>query len=282
MEKLAVMSNVKKRIDEFELGPLNLTIEPGTITTLIGNNGSGKSTVLKLMMDLAKADNGNIKILGAHVGDKDESWKSSISYQPQTVVGWNTFTGKTLKNFIAPLYPDWDDRKFEEMTKSLKIPLNKRFGKLSQGVRQKLNLALTIPRNTPILLLDEPTASLDIPSRKIIIDLLTEWMEQDERAIVMTSHQSEDILKLADYLSVLQSGNLLGTYEKETLKESYMRYWMKNETPDTLVPGEAAREGQMIISKDPAATEKYFAENNFLFTSATKLDLDEIITILLS
>jgi ABC-2 type transport system ATP-binding protein len=282
MKELASITGVEKSIDEFELGPIDLTIEPGTITSLIGNNGSGKSTILKLMMHLAKRDYGSIQIFDTPVGGQDESWKSNISYQPQTVVGWNAFTGKTLKEFIAPLYPYWDENLFNQMTEVLNIPLNKRFAKLSQGVRQKLNLALTLPRNTPILLLDEPTASIDIPSKKVIIDMLTDWMDQGERAIVMTSHQSEDIMKLADYLSVLQNGKMMGTFEKEALQESYMRYWMKTETPSESVPGEVAREAQMIISNNPDAAEKYFLEHNYNYTNASKLDLEEIITILLS
>jgi ABC-2 type transport system ATP-binding protein len=282
MKELASMNGVEKRIDEFELGPINLKIEPGTITSLIGNNGSGKSTILKMLMDLAKADHGNIQIFDIPVGGQDESWKRHISYQPQTVVGWNAFTGKTLKDFIAPLYSNWDDHLFQQMAETLNIPLNKRFGKLSQGVQQKINLALTIPRNTPLLLLDEPTASIDIPSRKVIIDLLSDWMDQEERAIVLTSHHSEDMMKLADYLTVLHSGKMLGTFEKETLKDSFIRYWMKDELPAETVPGEAARENKTIISNDPEATEKYFSDNNFTFTNAEKLDLDEIIPILLS
>src|SRR5690554_2339721 len=100
MKQSASMNDVKKTIDDFHLGPIDLTIEPGTITALVGNNGSGKSTILKLMMHLAKPDHGSIHICDTSAGGKDESWKSNISYQPQTVVGWNAFTGKTLRNFI--------------------------------------------------------------------------------------------------------------------------------------------------------------------------------------
>src|SRR5690625_1297075 len=282
MKEIASMNNAEKRIDEFELGPINLKIEPGTITSLIGNNGSGKSTILKMWMDLAKADHGNIQIFGIPVGGKDESWKGHISYQPQTVIGWSAFTGKTLKDFIAPLYPNWDNHLFQEMAETLNIPLNKRFGKLSQGVQQKLNLALTIPRNTPILLLDEPTASIDVPSRKVVIDLLANRKDQGERAIVKTSHKTEDTMKLADYLTVLHSGKMFGTFVKDTLQDSFIRYRMQYKLPAETVPREAARENKIIISNDAETTERYFSENDFTFTNAEKLDLDEIIPILLS
>jgi ABC-2 type transport system ATP-binding protein len=279
--ELAKITRVEKAIDAFTLGPIDLTIEPGTITCLVGNNGSGKSTVLKLMMHLVKADQGDIHIFNKPVDGEDESWKNSVSYQPQKVIGWDAFTVQTLKDFIAPLYPNWDNHLFNDITEALNIPLNKRFGKLSQGVQQKLNLALTLPRNTPLLLLDEPTASIDIPAKKRIIDFLAAWMDHGERAIIMTSHQSEDIMKLTDYLSVLKSGKMVGTFEKEALQESFMRYWMKDELPAETVPGEVSRENKIIVSNDPETAEKYFSNNNYSFTNSAKLNLDEIITILL-
>lgn len=146
---------LQKRVDNFHLGPIDLAIEPGSIITLVGNNGSGKSTLLKLIMNLAIPDTGNIKVFDKFVSGENESWKTQIAYLPQTTIGYDPYTGNQLKSLIAPLYPNWDDALFTEMVQSFDIPLEKRYEKLSQGVQQKLNLALTIPRNTPLLLLDE-------------------------------------------------------------------------------------------------------------------------------
>ncbi|OZU89237.1 ABC transporter ATP-binding protein [Virgibacillus indicus] len=282
MNRIAEISQAEKTIDDFHLGPINIEIKPGTITALVGNNGSGKSTLLKLLMNLAKPDKGNIRISEKLVFGPDESWKTQVSYQPQTVIGWNAFTGNTLKEFISPLYPDWDDSLFTKMAKLFDIPLNKRFGKLSQGVQQKLNLALTVPRNTPLVLLDEPTSFMDIPSKKHFIDLLADWMDDGNRAIVMTSHQSADIMKLADYLYVLQGGKMIGTYEKDELIGSYLQYWMKGEMPALPIPGELSREHQRLITCSPEAAEAFFQENDLTFTSAVPLDLEEIISLLLT
>ena len=171
MKPFVEITQVKKKIDNFHLGPINLTIEPGTITSLVGNNGSGKSTLMKLMMNLANTDSGSINLFNQNVSGDEEQWKSFVSYQSQKMIGWDAFTGENLKYFIAPLYEHWDEQLFQRIVEHFAIPLNQRFSKLSQGSQQKLTLALTIPRNTPLLLLDEPTAYLDIPAKTHLMDI---------------------------------------------------------------------------------------------------------------
>lgn len=271
---------LQKSMDDFQLGPISLAIEPGTITALVGNNGSGKSTLLKLVMNLANADTGSIEVFGKPVDGKDESWKRKLAFQPQKIIGWDAYTGTTLKKMISSFYGKWDEALFERMVELFDIPLDKRFGKMSQGMQQKLSLALALPRNTDILILDEPTAFLDIPSKRHFMDLLIDWMEAEERAIIITSHQTDDLRKLADYLFVMSDGKAIGHYEKETLLESYRRYWL-DEAPDGSVPGEVSRDRQQIVSADPAAAEHYFAVGDIRIIDHAALDLEEIIDMLL-
>ncbi|WP_404456005.1 ATP-binding cassette domain-containing protein [Oceanobacillus kapialis] len=282
MSDLAEINQLQKKVDDFQLGPIDLTIEAGTITALVGTNGSGKSTLLKLMMNLAKADTGNIQVHNSFVNGPDEGWKTAIAYQPQTVIGWNAFTGKTLRDFIAPLYPAWDEEQFNQIVESFQVPLNKRFGKLSQGMQQKLTLALTIARNTSILLLDEPTAFMDIPSKQRLMNILTEWIESGDRAIVISTHQVDDIMKLADYLCVLQDGKWLGTYEKETIQHMYCKYWMRDALPSETLPGEVSREAKQFITNKPAAAEKYLQDEQLQWVNQQTLDLEESLTLLLN
>lgn len=282
MQTWIEFEQLQKKIDDFRLGPINLTIEPGTITALVGNNGSGKSTLLKLIMNLSKPDKGTIKLCGTSVSGEDESWKTQIAYQPQTALGYNAFTGEVLKEMVSRWYPNWDDALFMKMVQEFDVPLNKRFGKLSQGSQQKLILALTIARNAPILILDEPTSFMDIPSKKILIDLLVDWMEQGNRAIIIASHQAEDIRKLADYLVILNNGHMLGTFEKEELTEDYKRYWINDKLPIRAIPGEVFREHNNIVSSHPEAIEQFLSDHHIQWTNRTAVELDEVITLLLT
>src|SRR5690625_4310816 len=214
MDSWINIKGVQKQIDDFQLGPIDLNIEPGTITAIVGNNGSGKSTLFKMIMNLVNYDYGDITGFNKHVNKKDESWKTDITYQPQTVIGDDAFTGNQLKKLISDWYPNWDNGLFKKLIKLFDVSLTKRYGKLSQGAQQKLTLALTIARQTKILILDEPTAFLDIPSKKKLIDLLIEWMEQEERSIIFASHQAEDVKKIADYIVLLRNGQMIGRSEE--------------------------------------------------------------------
>lgn len=281
MTPLLKIINVEKNVDTLRLGPIHLTIVPGTITTVVGANGSGKSTLFKLIMNLVKHDTGSIQLLDLETNGSDESWKQYITYQAQTIIGWEPFTGIKLKNFISSLYPHWDEALFQRMVDVLQIPLDERFAKLSQGNQQKLQLALALPRNTSLLLLDEPTSFLDIPAKQKLMDLLVEWMEQGDRAIFMASHQSADIMKLSDYVAVLKEGKLIGTFEKEALIHSHRRYWINGHLPEESIPGEIDRSARYLISNAPEQTEASLQYEQITWTQQESLNLDEILTLLI-
>lgn len=274
------LDGVQKTIEDFQLGPVDFSIEPGMITALAGTNGSGKTTLLKMIMGLSKPEAGRITVGGKDVAGEDESWKRHITYLPQTMTGWNPYTGHALKELIAPLYEKWDEELFQWMAELFDLPLGKRFNKLSQGMQQKLALALALPRGTELMILDEPMNFLDIPSRKHLTDLLVEWMEKDERAIILASHQIEDFKKLADYLYVMRDGQTNGYYEKSTLLESYRRYWLGS-MPEDAVPGEIERGVMDVVTADPVAADRFFETNRIPVLESAALELEEIINILL-
>lgn len=282
MSHFIEVKDVEKKIDHFKLGPIQLSIEPGTITALVGDNGSGKSTLLKMIMNLVNYDAGTITVFNQPVHEDDEEWKKEVAYQPQTVIGYDGFTGNELNDLIAHWYPNWDQKLFVQLVDMFEIPLNRRFSALSQGVQQKLLLALTIPRNTKLLILDEPTSFMDIPAKNLLNDVLIEWMEKDERSIILASHQADDIQKLADYIVVIKNGKMLGQYEKEQLIESFRKFWLKPGSLNGKVPGEILRKENELISNDPMLTEKYFEENGIEPLSSANLELEEIITLLLT
>ncbi len=277
------IKGMKKTIDDFSLGPIDLTFELGTITAIVGNNGAGKSTLLKMLMHLVKADVGQIKICGQSVSGKEEDWKAKVAYLPQTVIGWELFTGRKLLELVSKWYPTWDQQMFERIVEMFQIPLNKKYSKLSQGMQQKLNIALTLARDTAILILDEPTAHMDIPSKQMLMDIFVEWMERGEKLMIISSHQAEDIRKLADYLVIIKEGSLLGKFDKDELTESYKRYWMEQPLPNERIPGEIARKNaRIIVTNRPDETEVFFTSEGFSWLQAESLELEEIITYMLT
>lgn len=276
------VQNVQKKLDDFNLGPIDFAIEPGTITALIGSNGAGKSTFLKLLMHQVKQDTGSITMFDQPTDGRDESWKKHVAYQPQKTKGYDAFTGEALKDLISHWYPTWDEALFTSMVKHFNLSLTKNFGKMSQGAQQKLILALAIARNTRLLILDEPTAFLDILSKQVFMDVLIDWMEKEERAIIIASHQAEDIRKLADYITVMKNGKMGYTYEKEALIASYQRYWFRERLSFASIPGEVVRVDNSITSNNPNETEAYLRKHGLIWSHQAPLDLDEVITLLLT
>lgn len=279
MNDIVTFNRVSKNVDGFQLGPIDLKFKRGFVTALVGSNGAGKSTLLKILMNLVKQDKGTVTLLGQRVDDT-EDWKTNVAYMPQTYPGSLPFTGKELKNLIARWYPNWDERWFQYMLEQFQIPFEKKFEKLSQGVQQKLKFALTLARNPQLLILDEPTSHVDIPAKKLMIDLLIDWLEQeDSRTILLATHQVEDIRKLADYIVIMDDGKSLGKYEKDELIEQYKRYWIEGNLPTATVPGEIERENGALVTKCSAQTEEFLQKRGITWSSSVSLELDEVISI---
>ncbi|RYI28044.1 ABC transporter ATP-binding protein [Bacillus infantis] len=274
------ITGLEKNIDGFKLGPLDASFEPGTITALIGNNSSGKSTLLKLMMNLAKRDKGDILINGQSISE-GESWKQTIAYQPQTLNGVSTLTGYELYSLVSRWYPSWDKQLFDEIVNQFSVPLDKPYGKLSQGVQQKLNLALTLPRDTEILLLDEPSASMDIPAKHLLMEVLAKWMERGDKTMIIATHQAEDIRKLADYILFMKDGEITGHFEKDELALKFKKYWV-GQLPDSAIPGEVSRQGnRMVITSAALEAERYFKKAGISILEEEVPELEEALAIML-
>ncbi|MGE8202950.1 ATP-binding cassette domain-containing protein [Heyndrickxia sp. NPDC080065] len=278
------LKNVYKDIGEFSLGPINVEIPYGSIVAIVGDNGAGKSTLIKTIQGLAKETSGEVFLFGERRKLDDESWRNRIAYQSQTLKGCDRFTGKDLHQLISHYSMTFNEEAFERYVKDLDIPLNKPFINLSEGVRKKLNLALTFAQNKELFIMDEPTAHLDMMAQRYVMDEIVRLMEADsERTILFASHQLDDIRKLADYILLIRKGNFLGMYEKDELTLMYRRYWLDTEVTSAF-PGvvKISQQGREIISNNPQLTEQAFMQKGIHIIQKSNIDLDDILPWLLS
>ncbi|MGX1265391.1 ABC-2 type transport system ATP-binding protein [Rossellomorea marisflavi] len=278
------ISNVEKTIGGTTFSIPNLNIPVGTICALVGTNGAGKSTLFKMIMNLVKPDKGNISIFGKPVNGDDEAWKSHLSYQSQQMEGTDFLTGEDLRQLMSRYYPDWDESLFQRVVSTLDIPLGKKGKKLSPGMQAKLSIALTLGCNAPVLLLDEPTASMDIPSRKLVIDLLAEIMESGEKTILLATHHVEDLKKLADYLIFFEGDEVAEPVEKDELVASHRLLWLDQPVSfDQPLPGELKRTyGKVILTNDPDRTRDALRQHAISIVEEQVPDLETVDTELLT
>jgi len=216
-----------KTYPDFQLGPLNLDLEPGTVLGFIGPNGSGKTTTMHCLVGLIKANRGTIQICGQPAHPAEPNWKMDIGYVGEEHAFYEVWSGEKNLQFLSQFYPAWSAEKAESLAKRFNLPLMKPVKQLSKGNRAKLALVAALAQSPRLLLLDEPTSGLDPVVRSEFLDALFEYMESGENAIFYSTHILSDISRLADELAFLDNGTLKLRQAKENLTEQWCRIWLE-------------------------------------------------------
>lgn len=282
------LKQVTKEQEEFRLGPLDLELASGMVYALVGPNGSGKTTLLKTCMNLLKPTSGQVSIYGKTYAEEEDEIKTRISFVPDPLEGCELFTVRQLEQILSPWYPNWNSYQFISCAEQFQLPLDKRYGRLSQGNKKKAALTLALSTRTPLLLLDEPTNGLDIPSRGRLKQMLADDAEELERTVLLSTHSAEDIKQYADSIVLLKSGRLEGPFDKDSLVETWSRMWLAGGDSSELsaAPGFIVVSGEetsfaQIVTSDREATLAYLADKRIEVTRDQSMPLDEILEYLL-
>lgn len=215
------IKDLTKSYKSFQLGPVNLTLPSGCIMGLIGENGTGKSTTIKLILDMIEKENGTIRIF-----EKDNQKGLSKTKEDIGVVlnepGYpECIRAGQLRRIMKYTYKQWDDKVFSELVKKLKIPEDTDFKDLSSGNKMKLGIAAAMSHHAKLLILDEATNGLDPVAREDVLDMLYEFTRDETHSILISSHIVSDLEKLCDYIAFIHNGKILLCEEKDRLLEKY-------------------------------------------------------------
>ena len=217
---LVQLEHVRKKYGSFTL-ELNMQIPEDRIIGLIGANGAGKSTTFKLMLGLIRPDQGTVEVLGRNAADLGAEEKLEIG----AVFSDSGFSEYLKVQQLIPVmsrfYPDFKEKEFSERCERFQIPLNKQIKEFSTGMKAKLNVLLALSHGSRLLLLDEPTAGLDVVAREEILDLLREYMEIPGRSIVISSHISGDLEHFCDELYMIHEGKIVLHEETDRILGEY-------------------------------------------------------------
>lgn len=215
------IKEVKKSYGEFQLD-CSLNVEKGRITGLVGENGAGKSTLFKAILGLISYDGGEIKIMGKIPEELNEKEKEELGVVLAEAGFSGYLKGKDVEAVLARLYPRFEAEKFHQMCERYQIPLDKFIKEYSTGMKAKLNLIIALTHQAEFLMLDEPTAGLDVGAREAMLDVLREYMEEEpERSILISSHISSDLEHLCDDIYVIHKGKIILHEEMDTILEKY-------------------------------------------------------------
>ena len=222
MDDIIKLKNVEKEFLEFKLGPLDLNIKKGTITGLIGENGAGKSTTLKLLLNALKKDRGTIEVFGKDINNLTKEEKYKIGFVYDDLYLPDTMDIGEIEVFHEKLYRDyWQEDVFYGFVNRFDLPERQAIKSFSRGMKMKLSFALALSHNAELLILDEATSGLDPVARDDFLDILLDFIQDENHTVLISSHILSDLEKIADYIAFIHKGNLLFNEEKDRLIEIY-------------------------------------------------------------
>lgn len=218
---MIVMQDVQKNYGRFQF-QLSMEIPDGQITGLVGKNGAGKSTAIKMILGLAKPDAGKVMVLGKDAGSLTATERQMIGVS-LAESGFSTqFQVDDIKHILAKMYRDFDREYFEEKCRELELPQNKCIKEFSTGMKAKLRVLVAMTHKAKLLIMDEPTAGLDVEARNVILDMLRSYVVQDEtRTVLITSHISSDLETLCDDIYLIHEGKMILHEDTDVIMEQY-------------------------------------------------------------
>ena len=270
------IKKLNKIFNGFSLKNINLELPKGYILGYIGQNGSGKTTTIKLIMNQLKKDSGEIKIFGKEYEDDEVKYKDMIGFIGDECYFPTCFTLKDVINTLKDFYDSFDEVKFREYAEKWELPYKKKIKEFSKGMKVKLSFASVLSRDTKLLLLDEPTSGLDPVVRSEVLEILQEYISDGERSVIFSTHIMSDLEKITDYLYFINEGEKVFYDTTENVLENHLVVKggiedLKTEVKEKLIGYKSSNIGfeGLIYSED----KEYLAEN-LLFE---KPSMDDIV-----
>lgn len=215
------LRNLTKAYPGFTVGHVTLDVKQGYITGLIGPNGVGKSTLIKMMVGLIRPDSGSVKILGCEMPRQEIDIKHRIGIVSDDCFYYEHLTIRDTKKMIAPFYKKWNEKKFNSYLEQFELSPKKKIKDLSRGMKVKLSLAVALSHEAELLIMDEPTSGLDPVFRRELLDLLADMMQDERNSIIFSSHITTDLDRIADYIAFINRGKLVFNEAKDEVLDRY-------------------------------------------------------------
>ena len=220
MNNALELRGLTKRYPNFTLDGLDLTLPSGCVMGLVGENGAGKSTTIKLILGMLRPDGGQITILGKN-GQADVLTKEDLGVVLDEVGLPECLTAGQVGKIMAGTFRRWESDTFERLLRDMDVPRNTEFGKMSRGNKMKLGIAAAMSHGAKLLILDEATSGLDPVVRDQVVDMIADFTRDEDHAVLMSSHIVSDLEKVCDYIAFLHKGELLLCREKDELLGEY-------------------------------------------------------------
>ena len=209
MENILEVKNLCKNYDKFSLKNINIELPKGTIMGLVGENGAGKSTAIKAILNLINTSDGTIKIFGKDIKENEIEIKEDIGIILDEGFLSENLTPNDINLIMKEIYKNWDEELYFKYINNFKLPKDKISKEYSTGMKVKLKIAVALAHHPRLLILDEPTSGLDPIARNEMLDIFQEFIQDEEHGIFVSSHITSDLENIADYITFINNGEIV-------------------------------------------------------------------------
>ena len=220
-ENAIEIKNLTKKYDGFTLDNVSFNVPKGSIMGFIGQNGAGKTTTINSILNILRWDSGEIKILGQEMLEHEYEVKEKIAAIFDVLPFNDDLSAKQLTKIMGGIWKEWDAECFQNYLDRFKLPFKKKFGQFSKGMKMKLQIAAGLSHNAKLLIMDEATTGLDPVVRNEILDIFLEYLQDEDNSILMSSHITSDLEKVADMVTFIDRGKILITGIKDEILASH-------------------------------------------------------------
>ena len=273
------LEHVKKQYKDFHLD-CSLTVKPGMITGLIGANGAGKSTTFKAVLGLIRTESGMVELFGKRPEEITPEDKERLG----VVLADSGFSGylsiRDLIPVLKAMYHQFDQTYFEEQCRRFELPMTKKIKEYSTGMKRKQQVLAAISHHADLLILDEPTAGLDVLARDEMLTMLREYMEIEGRAILISSHISSDLEDFCDDIYMIDHGQVILHEETDTLLNEYGLLKVDGKQYERLDKTYVLRSRKETFGYSCLTNEKQFYQENYPDIVVEKGSIDELIMMM--
>lgn len=208
------VKDLTKKFEGFTLDKISFTLPAGCIMGLVGENGAGKSTTIKLLLNMIQKDSGRITILGKEEKNID---KNEIGVVFDECRFHESFTAKDINQVLKSIFQRWNEQQFFDYLNRFEVPSNKKLKEFSRGMKMKISIAAAVSHDAKLLLLDEPTSTLDPVVRDEMLDIFYDFISDEQHSIIISSHIVSDLEKVCDYIAFMHKGKMILCEEKDRL-----------------------------------------------------------------
>ncbi len=221
MENILEIRGLCKSYGDFALKDVTFSLPKGYIMGFVGQNGSGKTTTIRSILNMAKTDSGKISVFGLDSVTDTIQIKERLGVVFDSLYLAENLNAKMIEKQLKPFYKGWDSEEYYRRLKDFELPADKKVGEFSKGMKMKFMVAVALSHKAELIILDEPTSGLDPVARDELLDILAEYIEDENCGVLFSTHITADVERIADFVTILHNGRIWFTGEKDELAEKY-------------------------------------------------------------